>query len=76
MKVNISTVNVIEMLDGDIMQLIAFDDTETGVKDARDTFMTIITEHENNLESDDLIYYLDMGIYENNGYQLFIVYSI
>lgn len=71
---NKPTVNVIEYFNNIISQVISFDDTEDGNKQAKKCFTDIVKEHQKDVY--DIPSLIEDGIYEDdNGYQCFLVHS-
>lgn len=67
-----STVNVLEMFNGNIMQLVAFD----GWEEAEKLFTKMIEENGAWLEAGDLDFYLDEGMFDDdNGWMIYIIHS-
>jgi hypothetical protein len=73
----LSTVNIIESIDGRIQQLKSFPDDEKGNLAAENLFIKLIKENdaEDRQNFLGIDYYLDEGVYNNFDYYLYIVHS-
>ena len=68
-----NTVNVIEMVDGNIIGLISFSDNKKENIEAEKLFAKIALE--NDCKKRDIESYIEDGYYENGDYQLFLTHS-
>lgn len=69
----VATVNVIEMVCDDIINLVSFSDDDDGNKEAEETFTNVIRE--NGAELNEVDACLENGFYVNNDYYASITHS-
>ncbi len=75
MKLN--TVNVIEMVHDDIINIQSFTDDEEGNRQAEKLFELLVKKHESNdVTESNMDVYLEEGVFDDDcGYQIVIVHS-
>lgn len=69
----ISTVNVLECVDGSPIGIRSFTDNDDGNKDAERVFEEFALQ--NGAKKKDLDDYLDDGVYEASNYSVFLIHS-
>ena len=72
----VDTINVIEMWNGQMMQVISFEDNPEGRSDAEQLFTSMIQSNHDDLEAEDFDFYLDEGMFDDdNGWMIYLIHS-
>lgn len=75
MNIKLSTVNVIEMENGDLVNLNSFSNNKKGYKKAEKLFMSLIKSKDLLISEDEIKCYLNYGRYDYKGGTIFLIYS-
>lgn len=71
----LNTINVIEITEDSLLSIKSFSANDEGVGEAEQFFKDVLKEQEPDFSEDDIESYLEDGLYERNGYELYIVSS-
>jgi len=71
----IDTVNVIEYTDDTINGITSYDETPEGNVEAETHFRSVLEEHGDNLNEEEIQACLEDGYWEQGDYQTFLVHS-
>lgn len=68
----LQTINVIEITEDGLLSVRSFSEDDDGVAEAEKFFKDILKEQEPEFTEEDIESYLKDGLYERNGYELYI----
>ena len=71
----IETINVIEYSGDDLLGIHSFSDDDEGNQEAKETFQSIVKEHDSEVTMEDLDAFTEEGYHEQGDYQLFLSHS-
>lgn len=69
----LETVNVVEIASDSLVGVQSFSKDEAGIKEAEDTFKSVITENGDNVTDEEMTGFVTDGYFEQGDYQLFLV---